>query len=68
MQVHFKPIPEEVIEQLLEEGMVFRCAGGLMIEHPLVSPLITNIIGTEDGVKGLPKQLVLQLLLQAAGL
>ena len=68
MQVHFKPIPEVVIEQLLDEGMVFRCAGGLMIEHPLVSPLITNITGTEDGVQGLPKQLVLQLLLQAAGL
>ena len=39
-----------------------------MIEHPLVTPLITGIVGTEDGVKGLSKRLVKLLLLQQAGL
>ena len=67
-QIHFKDIPESVIDQLLEEGMVYRCAGGLMIEHPSVSPLITKIEGTQDSIMGLPKRLVLKLLLQAAGL
>ena len=65
-RIHFQPIPEEVVAQLVEEGLVFRCAGGLMIEHPLVEPLITRIEGTPDSVMGLPKALVLQGLLQAS--
>ena len=55
-RIHFQPIPEEVVAQLVEEGLVFRCAGGLMIEHPLVEPLITRIEGTPDSVMGLPRR------------
>ena len=62
MQVCFKSIPEETVEALVKEGDVFKCAGGLMIEHPLVAPLITS------AVKGLCKDTVLTLLLRAAGL
>ena len=39
------------------------CAGGMMIEHPLVVPHVTRIEGSEDGIRGLAKALVLQLLL-----
>jgi predicted house-cleaning NTP pyrophosphatase (Maf/HAM1 superfamily) len=67
-QVCFKPIPEDTVEKLVKEGDVFQCAGGLMIEHPLVTPLITSMIGSEDSVKGLCKDTVLNLLLKAAGL
>lgn len=42
------------------------CAGGLMIEHPLVSPYIVRIEGSEDGVRGLSKALLLNLLLEVA--
>lgn len=66
LQVHFEKIPEDVIETLIAEGDVMKCAGGLMIEHPLVTPLIAKVIGTEDAIKGLPKQLTLQVLLEAA--
>ena len=35
-QVEFKSIPEEVVDQLVAEGTCYSCAGGLMVEHPLV--------------------------------
>lgn len=39
-----------------------------MIEHPLVTPYITHIDGTQDSVMGLGKEAVMSVLLQAAGL
>ena len=41
VQIGFKRIPAASMEQLLEEGDVMWCAGGLMVEHPLVEPHIT---------------------------
>lgn len=38
------------------------CAGGLMVEHELVSPYVMKIDGTMDSVMGLSKPLVLKLL------
>ncbi|CAL5225447.1 g8265 [Coccomyxa viridis] len=64
--VHFQPIPDDTIEQLIQEGTVFSCAGGLMIEHPLVTPLILSIEGTRDSIMGLPQKLVLEGFLSAA--
>lgn len=57
-----------MVTQLIKQGEIFQCAGGLMIEDPLVTPLITSITGTEDAVKGLCKDTALNLLLKAAGL
>jgi septum formation protein len=62
-KIHFSKIPGTVVEELISEGAIFRCAGGLMIEHPLVEPLITSIQGTKDSVMGLSKKLVLEGLL-----
>mmetsp|Transcript_36397 Transcript_36397/g.107449 ORF Transcript_36397/g.107449 Transcript_36397/m.107449 type:complete len:222 (-) Transcript_36397:620-1285(-) len=66
--IHFTPIPEGVVDKLLQEGDCMWCAGGLMVEHPLVVPHVVRIEGTQDGVMGLSKALVAKLLLQAAGL
>ena len=44
------------------EGTVLQCAGGLMVEHPLVEPFIARIDGSMDSVMGLSKALVLKLL------
>ena len=68
MQTTFKPIPEEVVDQLVKQGEVFKCAGGLMIEDPLVKPLITSMLGSEDAIMGLCKDTVLTALLKAADL
>lgn len=46
---------------------MLQCAGGLMVEHSLVQPFVTNIEGTIDSVMGLSKPLVLSLLERMAG-
>ena len=65
--VHFRPIPEDTIEALIAEGEVFYCAGGLMVEHPLVAPHVERMEGGMDSIMGLSKALTQQLLIEAAG-
>jgi len=70
--VHFRPslantatAGQDLIDRLLaEEAPILSCAGGLMVEHPLVKEHIDRIEGTEDSVLGLSKHLVLKLLKQ----
>ncbi|CAK7349304.1 unnamed protein product [Dovyalis caffra] len=57
VEIYFHEIPDEVTEKLIEEGIVLRVAGGLIIEHPLV--------GTTDSVMGLPKALTKKLIEEA---
>jgi septum formation protein len=64
--IHFSPIPQDSIDTLIKEGEVYWCAGGLMVEHPLVEPHVTRLDGALDSVMGLPKELTLKLLNQAA--
>ncbi|PAN50756.1 hypothetical protein GQ55_9G554000 [Panicum hallii var. hallii] len=61
-EVYFHKIPDEVVESLIEEGNVFYVAGGLLVEHPLTSPLVEAIVGTIDSVMGLPKALTEKLI------
>eukprot|EP00249_Psilotum_nudum_P015447 c25333_g1_i3 orf=182-760(+) len=42
-EIYFHQIPDEVIDSLINEGSVLYVAGGLMVEHPLISPLIDAI-------------------------
>jgi septum formation protein len=63
--VHFSPIPAATVDELLREGDCMYCAGGLMVEHPLVVPHITRMEGTQDSIMGLSKLLVMRLLLQS---
>jgi len=62
--VRFKPggVPAEAVEKLIEEGLVFACAGGLMIEHKLAAPHIQEIEGSMDSVQGLSLDIVRELL------
>jgi septum formation protein len=60
-------MPDDVIDRLIAEGDVMWCAGGLMIEHPLVTPYITEIQGSQDSVMGLGKEAVMKVLVDAAG-
>ncbi|XP_072998658.1 uncharacterized protein [Typha latifolia] len=64
-EVHFQKIPDEVIENLINEGDVLYVAGGLLVEHPLTSPLIEALVGTIDSVMGLPKALTEKLIQEA---
>ncbi len=58
--------PHDVAQELVKEGKVMWCAGALMIEHPLVEPLIGKIEGTSDSIMGLSKALTMQLVTDMA--
>ena len=60
--VHFNEISPEVIDALCEDGQVLKCAGGLMVEHPLVETSIDRIEGGIDAVMGLCIATVLELM------
>jgi len=64
-QINFFPSVAEgdLVRELCDEGApVLKCAGGLMVEHPLVKRHVRTIDGTEDSVMGLSKDLVMALL------
>lgn len=58
---------DSLVDTLVEQGEpVMSCAGGLMIEHPLVQEHVQRIDGTQDSVMGLSKPLVESLLQEMA--
>lgn len=65
-RLHMDPVPERIIDELIEEGGVFACAGGLMVEHPLVQPYVTQIEGTTEGIMGLSKEAFVRVVLACA--
>ena len=68
--VYFRPIPPDTVDALVAEGSVFQCAGGLMVEHPLVAPHIERMEGSMDTIMGLSVATLKRLVadaLQARG-
>ncbi|XP_066340078.1 uncharacterized protein [Miscanthus floridulus] len=61
-EVYFHDIPDEVIENLIDEGVVFRVAGGLLLEHPLTLPFVEAVVGSSDSVMGLSKEIANKLI------
>eukprot|EP01040_Poterioochromonas_malhamensis_P009750 gene9750-10592_t len=41
--IHFKQIPDDIIEAIIAEGNCIHCAGGLMVEHELLAPYIERL-------------------------
>ncbi|XP_054810487.1 uncharacterized protein LOC129311980 isoform X1 [Prosopis cineraria] len=64
-EVYFHEIPDEVIDAVIDEGVTFNVAGGLMLEHPLTLPFVDAVVGSTDTVMGLSKALTEKLLLEA---
>ncbi|XP_020600319.1 maf-like protein DDB_G0281937 isoform X1 [Phalaenopsis equestris] len=64
-EVYFHKIPDEIIENLVDEGEVMYVAGGLLVEHPLTSPFVEAMVGTLDSIMGLPKDLTERLIQDA---
>ncbi|GAA0170202.1 hypothetical protein LIER_24512 [Lithospermum erythrorhizon] len=64
-EVYFYEIPDEIIDNFIEEGVSLNVAGGLMLEHPLVMPFVESVVGTVDGVMGLSKSLAEKLIQEA---
>ncbi|CAI0549002.1 unnamed protein product, partial [Linum tenue] len=61
-EVYFHEIPDEIVDSLIEEGITFKVAGGLMLEHPLTLPFVEAVIGNTDTVMGLPSALTQQFI------
>ena len=55
------------MDALIAEGEMMWCAGGLMVEHALVAPHVTKMVGGLDSVMGLSKATVERLLCEAGG-
>lgn len=64
VEIQFHEIPDEVIEKLIEEGIVLNVAGGLIIEHSLILPYVKQV-GAMDSVMGLPKAVTQKLIKEA---
>ncbi|XP_039128765.1 7-methyl-GTP pyrophosphatase-like [Dioscorea cayenensis subsp. rotundata] len=64
-EVYFHDIPDEIIQNLIDERVVFNVAGGLLLEHPLILPFVDTLIGASDSVMGLPKALTEKLIQEA---
>ncbi|XP_052135278.1 uncharacterized protein LOC127753865 isoform X2 [Oryza glaberrima] len=64
-EVYFHDIPDEIIENLIDEGVVFRVAGGLLLEHPLTLPFVEAVVGSSDTVMGISKDLANKLIQDA---
>ncbi|KAJ4714407.1 Maf-like protein [Melia azedarach] len=64
-EVYFHYIPDEVIDNLIEEGITFNVAGGLMLEHPLTLPFVEAVVGATDTVMGLSKAITEKLIWEA---
>lgn len=56
------PIPEEVVDRLVEKGEVLHCAGGITVEDSLLKPYLKSRTGSLESIMGLPIGLVTKLL------
>eukprot|EP00050_Salpingoeca_kvevrii_P009901 m.5426 g.5426 ORF g.5426 m.5426 type:complete len:208 (-) comp2512_c0_seq2:165-788(-) len=64
-QQHFKPIPREIVDQVIAKGDIMYCAGGFMIDEPLFEPYLGERIGSESSIIGMPLEVTMALLEQA---
>ncbi|XP_051149997.1 uncharacterized protein LOC127264489 isoform X2 [Andrographis paniculata] len=62
VEIYFHDIPDKIIDNMLEEGIVLKVAGGLIIEHPLILPYVKEVVGGTDSVMGLPMALTRRLI------
>ncbi len=62
---YFRPIPHDIIKQLVATGRPFKWAGGFAIDDPLLKPYVDKIEGKYQSIYGLPLELTMQLLEQA---
>jgi len=63
--IHFREIPDQVAQGLIDAGDVFYCAGGLMVEAPEIQPYLVKIEGSMDSVMGLGRSVTADLLTKA---
>lgn len=58
---YFKSLSEEVINALIAKGDVYHCAGGFLIDDPIMFPYLGRREGEESSIIGLPRTLLIRL-------
>jgi septum formation protein len=61
-KIYFKPFPDEVIQEHIENGSAFRGAGGFVAEDPALAPFVEKVEGDMSSVMGLSKEIVKRFL------
>ncbi|KAI9104760.1 inosine triphosphate pyrophosphatase-like protein [Phlyctochytrium arcticum] len=62
---YFQSIPEHIMTELIGKGDVMYCAGGFMIDDPLLEPYLDRREGDEDSIIGMPMKLLHRLMNEA---
>jgi len=63
--IYFEPFTDEVIDRIVERGLVFQCSGGFTIKDPDLSQYVSKIYGTENAIEGLPEETTRKLISEA---
>jgi septum formation protein len=61
-KVYFRDLSIEAVEHIIDDGVIFSCAGGFAAGHPSFDPYIERIEGTRDSAMGMPKKCVESIL------
>ena len=56
--------PDEVVTAVIAKGDILQCAGGFMIDEPLLFPYLGERFGTRESVIGFPVHLLPGLIAQ----
>ena len=60
--VRFGCISPEVVQKVIQRGMIYSSAGGFRIEDEDLNPLIDSISGSADSVLGMPLEATVRLI------
>lgn len=64
-QLFSAAIPAAVVDSVLAKGDILGCCGGFLVDDDELLPYLSDRVGTEDELIGLPKRLLMELLAQA---
>lgn len=64
--VRFRCISPDIVQKVIERGMIYSSAGGFRIEDEDLNPLIECITGSVDSVLGMPLEITLRLIKSVA--
>ena len=60
--VRFGYISSDIIEKVVQRGMIYTSAGGFRIEDDDLNPLIESISGSVDSVLGMPLEATVRII------
>ncbi|ORZ36075.1 inosine triphosphate pyrophosphatase-like protein [Catenaria anguillulae PL171] len=51
---YWNPVPEPILDKVIGKGDIMHCAGGFMIDEPLLHPFVGRRDADEDVIMGMP--------------